>query len=293
MRGVGEACPAGKGTNSIHEPEPEQEPVAVRRLHKPLLVIQGGNDNLQPPRHTQYVHHVNFDWERLADGVHRCRLPFLDVTVGLIDSEAGAALVDSGTTLTEVAAIQADVRAMAGRRVSRIILTHKHFDHVLGASAFADAEIFCAPEVAAYLSSGMAEMRADALRHGADATEIDRSIAALRTPDHSIRDTGLDIGHRCLRVFHPGRGHTAADLVVVVPPAVDTDRTVVFCGDLVEESGNPAIDTDSDVAAWPATLDEVLRAGGPDALYVPGHGAVVDADFIRRQRTWLLDVSTL
>ncbi len=29
--------------------------------------------------------------------------------------------------------------------------------------------------------------------------------------------------------------------------------------------------------------------GGDDAIYVPGHGAVVDADFIRRQRSWLLD----
>jgi glyoxylase-like metal-dependent hydrolase (beta-lactamase superfamily II) len=228
---------------------------------------------------------VNFVWERLGDGVHRTRLPFLDVTVGLVDSDAGALLVDSGTT--EADAIDADVRAITGKAVSRIILTHRHFDHVLGTSAFSDAEIYCAPEVADYMSSATAELRADALRHGADAVEVDRAIANLRPPDHPIDDAVVDIGHHSVRVLHPGRGHTTADLIVVVPPTSDTDRTVLFCGDLVEESGDPVVDADSDLAAWPATLEKVLQAGGPDALYVPGHGATVDAEFIRRQQDWL------
>ena len=81
----------------------------------------------------------------------------------------------------------------------------------------------------------------------------------------------------------PGRGHTDHDLIVVVPG----DPTVVFCGDLVEESGDPVIGPDSLLAEWPATLDAVLASGGQDARYVPGHGAVVDADFVRRQRDWL------
>jgi glyoxylase-like metal-dependent hydrolase (beta-lactamase superfamily II) len=70
-------------------------------------------------------------------------------------------------------------------------------------------------------------------------------------------------------------------------PGDDDERLVVFSGDLIEESGDPAIDADSDVAAWPATLDRVLAIGGPDAIYVPGHGSVVDAEFVRRQRDWL------
>lgn len=61
----------------------------------------------------------------------------------------------------------------------------------------------------------------------------------------------------------------------------------MFTGDLVEESAEPAIDADSDVTAWPATLDRLLAIGGPDAIYVPGHGKIVDAEFIRRQRNWL------
>jgi len=56
---------------------------------------------------------------------------------------------------------------------------------------------------------------------------------------------------------------------------------------LVDESADPAIDADSDVAAWPLTLDRILAIGGSDGLYVSGQGKVVDAEFIRHQRDWL------
>jgi glyoxylase-like metal-dependent hydrolase (beta-lactamase superfamily II) len=62
---------------------------------------------------------------------------------------------------------------------------------------------------------------------------------------------------------------------------------VVFCGDLVEESGHPCFGADSDLPAWPGTLDRVLQAGGEHAVFVPGHGAVVDAVFLRKQQGWL------
>jgi glyoxylase-like metal-dependent hydrolase (beta-lactamase superfamily II) len=229
---------------------------------------------------------VHFDWEQLTDSVHRCRLPFLDVTVGLVQGRTGALLVDTGTTLAQAAGIDADVRQIAGRRVTHVVLTHKHFDHVLGSAVFAEAETYCAPEVVEYLSSATDQLRADALRYGADVEETDRAIAALRPPEHAVKDAVVDLGDRRVTIAHLGRGHTTADLVVVVPDD-DGGRVVVFSGDLIEESADPAIDEDSDVAAWPATLDRVLAIGGPDAIYVPGHGSVVGAEFVRRQRDWL------
>jgi glyoxylase-like metal-dependent hydrolase (beta-lactamase superfamily II) len=232
---------------------------------------------------------VHFAWERLSAGVHRCRLPFCDVTIGLVRGRTGALLVDTGTTLLEAAAIDADVRRIARRPVTHVVLTHKHFDHVLGSSAFARADMYCAPDVVEYLSSSTDQLRSDALSHGADATQIDRAIAALRPPRHGIRDAVIDLGERTVTIAHPGRGHTASDLVVVAPGMQDDARVVVFTGDLVEESGDPAIDSDSDVAAWPATLDRVLAICGPHAIYVPGHGKIVDAEFVRRQRDWLTD----
>ncbi|NED25282.1 MBL fold metallo-hydrolase, partial [Streptomyces anulatus] len=40
---------------------------------------------------------------------------------------------------------------------------------------------------------------------------------------------------------------------------------------------------------WPAALERLLALGGEGALYVPGHGAVVDAAFVRAQRASLAE----
>ncbi|MGB6206424.1 MBL fold metallo-hydrolase [Mycobacterium sp.] len=229
---------------------------------------------------------MHFDWEQLTDSVHRCRLPFLDVTIGLVQGRAGTLLVDTGTTLTEAAAIDADVQQIAGRRVTHVVLTHMHFDHVLGSGYFTDVEIYCAPDVFDYITTAAEQLRDDALRYDVDRDAIDRAIGALRPPQHAVDNAVVDLGNRRVTVAHLGRGHTDADLVVLVPGA-DGDPAVVFTGDLVEESGDPAIDADSDVVAWPTTLDRLLAIGGPDAVYVPGHGAVVDAEFVCQQRDWL------
>jgi glyoxylase-like metal-dependent hydrolase (beta-lactamase superfamily II) len=229
---------------------------------------------------------VRFEWEQLTDSVHRCRLPFLDITVGLVQGRTATLLIDTGTTLTEAAAIDADVQQIAGRRVTHVVLTHKHFDHVLGSGFFVAAEIYCAPKVFDYLTTATEQLRADALRYGADAEEIDRAIAALRPPEHAILNAVVDLGNFHVTIAHLGHAHTDADLVVVVP-GDEGERVVVFTGDLIEESGDPAIDADSDLAAWPDTLDRLLAIGGRDAIYVPGHGSVVDAEFVRRQQDWL------
>jgi hypothetical protein len=92
---------------------------------------------------------VNFTWEQLGECTFRCRLPFLDVTIGVVQGRTGTLLIDAGTTLSEARAIDTDVRALTGGGVSHIVLTHNHFDHVLGSSVFGDAAVYCAPEVAA------------------------------------------------------------------------------------------------------------------------------------------------
>lgn len=227
---------------------------------------------------------MNYTWEQLADNVVRCRLPFLDVTVGVIWGRLGAALIDTGSTLTEARAIRADVEQMTGREVSHVVLTHHHFDHVLGSSAFDGAAVYCAPAVAATMTDHSERLRSEALQYGAKPREVDEAVGALRRPQHEVELDVIDLGDRVLSISHLGRGHTDHDLVAVVEGA---ERRVVFCGDLVEESDDPSIDGGSDTAAWPGTLERLLEAGGQHAVYIPGHGATVDAGFVRRQQRWL------
>ncbi|WP_433450256.1 MBL fold metallo-hydrolase [Streptomyces sp. CA-142005] len=221
-------------------------------------------------------------WERLAPGVGRCRLPGWDCTVGLVLGEGTALMVDAGSSLAEGARLRTQAEELAGGRVTHLALTHPHFDHVFGAAAFAGAQLYGAVGVDAVLARERDELRMDAVRNGLAVADADEAVDALVPPGHPVSgEWTLDLGGgRQVLLANVGPGHTAHDLAVLVPG----DPEVVFCGDLVEESGEPQAGPDAVPSRWPDALDRLLSLGGEDALYVPGHGAVVDAGFVRRQR---------
>ncbi|MEU1869340.1 MBL fold metallo-hydrolase [Streptomyces sp. NPDC019793] len=224
-------------------------------------------------------------WERLADGVGRCRLPGWDCTAGLVLGPDAALMVDAGSSLEEGSRLREEARRLTGRRVTHLALTHPHFDHVFGAAAFPDTEVYGAVGTGALFApggQGRQALRADAVAEGLDAREAWEAADALVPVRHEVRgERRLDLGGgRQVRLADVGPGHTGHDLAMLVPGA----EAVVFCGDLVEESGEPQAGPDAVPACWPAALDRLLELGGDDALYVPGHGAVVDAAFVRAQR---------
>ncbi|MCK8676906.1 MBL fold metallo-hydrolase [Streptomyces lichenis] len=230
-------------------------------------------------------------WERLGAGTGRCRLPGWDATAGLVAGTDAALLFDAGATLREGAELRARAEVLLdGRRVTHLALSHPHFDHVLGASAFAGAEVFGAVGLDALLASTRERdaLRRDAVRHGVPEEEAAEAVDMLAAPRHHVSgEWTLDLGGRQVLLANVGPGHTAHDLVLLVPPppgAPPGSREVVFCGDLVEESGEPQAGPDAVPGRWPAALDRLLALGGEEARYVPGHGAVVDAAFVRAQR---------
>jgi len=168
--------------------------------------------------------------------------------------------------------------------VTHLALTHPHFDHVFGAAAFAGAEVFGPVGMDTLLGQqqARAELRADAIRNGLEVGRAEEAVDSLTHPRHLVSgEWTLDLGGgRQVLLANVGPGHTAHDLAVLVPGSPE----VVFCGDLVEESGDPQAGPDAVPSHWPAALDRLLALGGEDALYVPGHGAVVDAAFVRAQR---------
>ncbi|MFC8951421.1 MBL fold metallo-hydrolase [Streptomyces sp. NPDC057101] len=225
-----------------------------------------------------------YGWERLADGVGRRRLPRWDATVGLVLGERAVLLYDTGSSLAEGAELRSQIAELtSGRRVTHIALSHPHFDHVLGTAAFAGAEVFGAVGSDALLGGARAAeaLRGDAVRHGLDAAEAAEAVDVLVAPRHVVSgEWTLDLGGRQVLLANVGPGHTGHDLVLLVPGGPE----VVFCGDLVEESGEPQAGPDAIPSRWPDALDRLLGLGGEEAAYVPGHGAVVDATFVRAQR---------
>ncbi|OEJ46607.1 MBL fold metallo-hydrolase [Streptomyces agglomeratus] len=223
-------------------------------------------------------------WERLAPGVGRRRMPVWDATVGLVAGDGGRALlIDTGATLREGAELRAQAQRLLGpgRRVTHIALTHPHFDHVLGAAAFSGTEVFGAVGIDDVLRRDREALRDDAVRHGVERGTAAEAVDVLVAPHHTVcGEWTLDLGGRQVLLANVGPGHSGHDLAVLVPGSPE----VVFCGDLVEESGTPQAGPDALPSRWPAALDRLLALGGENAVYVPGHGAVVDAAYVRAQR---------
>ncbi|MFD4224877.1 MBL fold metallo-hydrolase [Streptomyces griseus] len=227
----------------------------------------------------------DFGWERLGNGVGRRRLPGWDATVALVAGAQGALLYDTGSTLREGVELRRQAEALLGRRVTHIALSHPHFDHVLGTAAFAGVRVYGSAGLAALLRDGEQGLYGDAVRHGVPEDEAARSADTLVVPHHEVDgEQVLDLGGgRRVLLADLGPAHSSHDLAVLVPGS-DGEPPVVLCGDLVEESGDPQAGPDAVPARWPAALERLLELGGEDALYVPGHGAVVDAAFVRKQR---------
>lgn len=229
------------------------------------------------------------EWEELGPHVGRCRLPVWDCTAGLVVGDGSALMIDAGSSLREGARLRAEARWLLGgdRGVTHLALTHPHFDHVFGAASFAGVVVYGAVGLGMVLTGERAreELRADAVRNGLDAHEAAEAVDLLVLPRHQVSgEWTLDLGGGTqVLLANVGPGHTAHDLVVLVPGSSSSPE-VVFCGDLVEESGEPQAGPDAVPAHWPAALDRLLDLGGEDAVYVPGHGAAVDAAFVRAQR---------
>lgn len=231
-------------------------------------------------------------WQGLTPRVGRCRLPGWDCTVGLVAGDGAALMVDAGSSIREGARLRTEAcRLLGGARVTHLALTHPHFDHVFGAAAFAGVEVFGAVGVDGVLSRDGEALRADAVHHGLPRRTPPRpptsSYAPATTSPASGRSTWAATSRCSWRTWARATRATtwrswsgARRVPRPRPPRLE----VVFCGDLVEESGEPQAGPDAIPSHWPAALDRLLDLGGEDALYVPGHGAVVDAAFVRAQR---------
>ncbi|MGQ4451286.1 MBL fold metallo-hydrolase [Streptomyces griseus] len=232
----------------------------------------------------------DFGWERLGNGVGRRRLAGWDATVALVAGAQGVLLYDTGSTLREGVELRRQAEALLGSRVTHIALSHPHFDHVLGTAAFAGVRVYGSAGLAALLRDGEQGLYGDAVRHGVPEDEAARSADTLVVPHHEVDgEQVLDLGGgRRVLLADLGPAHSGHDLAVLVPGS-DGEPPVVLCGDLVEESGDPQAGPDAVPARWPAALERLLELGGEDALYVPGHGAVVDAAFVRKQRAALAE----
>ena len=218
------------------------------------------------------------------------RFEFLDVNVGLVGGDHGLLVID--THASEVAArrVVEQIRALGVGEVVGVVNTHQHFDHTFGNVVFTEEYGDALPLYAHDSVPDDLAVSAPALQEEArtdDSRPEHADIAATRVlaPTTTFSSAkAVDLGGRYVALVHPGRGHTAGDVVVRVG-----DADVVFAGDLVEESavrsGVPGYGDDCFPMEWPVTMDLVLQLLGTDSVVVPGHGLPVGKDFVEEQRS--------
>jgi len=224
---------------------------------------------------------VSEDWTEIGDRCWVRRYAEWDVNVGVVAGSDGVLVVDTRGTRQQGEALRDHVRRLVpGLEVRWVVNTHQHFDHTFGNIAFDAATIHAHENAAAGLEPAAERIRR-LCREEDPEDPLNRQVidTPLRHPDATFSSVGtIDLGDRYVEMLYPGRGHTDGDLLVRLP-----DADVVFAGDLVEESAPPMYGEDSFPLDWPGSLDVAIGVVAPRTRVVPGHGAVVDLDFVREQ----------
>jgi len=191
-----------------------------------------------------------------------------DPNSGVIVGDDGVMVIDAQATPVMARQVIDRVAEITDKPIKYVLLTHYHAVRVLGASAYAGAEILASEATRALIvERGKADMDSEIGRFPRLFRAVE-SIPGLTWPSVTFPDQmSVWLGRREVRIMHIGRGHTAGDVVAFVP-----DANVVFSGDLVEYH-SACYCGDAHFTDWPATLDRLAEFSAKALL--PGRGAAL------------------
>ncbi|WP_214371293.1 MBL fold metallo-hydrolase [Pseudonocardia sp. H11422] len=228
-------------------------------------------------------------WVEVGDGVLVRRHAELDLTTGLVLGSDRALVIDTRGDERQGAELAAAVRAVTTLPVE-VVLTHAHFDHCFGTTAFlpcpVHAHAACRTSIAATADAQRTEWAAYYREHGDPSTADALARTSPPLPDHAVDPvSALDLGGRTVELRHLGRGHTDHDVVVHV-----ADAAVVFAGDLAEQGAPPDFG-DAFPQEWPHTVTALLALR--PRVVVPGHGEPMSVHDVAEQRDALAEIAGL
>jgi len=191
-----------------------------------------------------------------------------DPNSGVIIGDDSVMVIDAQATPTIAGDLIARIAKVTDKPIKYVLLTHYHAVRALGASAFKGAEILASDTTRGLITErGREDMESEVARFPRLFRAAD-TIPGLTWPTFTFPDEiSIWLGRREVRIMHIGRGHTAGDLIAVVP-----DAGVVFAGDLVEYK-SACYCGDAHFTDWPQTLDNLSEMQANALL--PGRGAAL------------------
>jgi glyoxylase-like metal-dependent hydrolase (beta-lactamase superfamily II) len=208
--------------------------------------------------------------EEWAPGLWLAQSRFEQTNSGAFVCRGQACLIDPGVYPDEIAIWQRAVRAQ-GWTVCALVLTHHHWDHILGPEGFPGVPVVAH---ANYLASAGGPEGAPAVERRLAQEGIARATPfVVPQPDETFEDSlSLRVGDRRLELLH-APGH-APDQLVAYDPVCAT----LWAADMLSDREIPFVS--HHLGAYRHTL-EILSALDLRQL-IPGHGRpLADAGAIR------------
>ena len=184
---------------------------------------------------------------------------------GMVVTPDGVVVIDSLGAPQLARELIAEIHRLTGRKVTHVIVTHYHADHIYGLQEFKreGATVIAHRAGQEYLNSELAQSRLAASRTEL-APWIDadtRLVAADRWIDGP---TELVVGGVKLLIQPVGPAHTPEDVAVFL-----ASEKVLFAGDLVFRGRIPFVGQ-ANSAQWIKSLNTILAFDA--RVVIPGHG---------------------
>lgn len=209
--------------------------------------------------------------DEVAPGVHVATAGLWATTsTAVVAPDGSCLLVDPALTPAELAGLTAAVSAR-GWRVTAVLSTHPHWDHLLVPASLPGVTHLAATAAVSAATAGHAALVAQAASSGTGAE------AHLRVPDAlptAVAEDGPAVPAWPAVRLVEHRAHAPGHLTVVVPAA-----RALLVGDMLSDREVPLLDLGAadplgDYAEALALLAPLLRDAD---VVVPGHGAVATA----------------
>ena len=205
----------------------------------------------------------------------------LNANIGLVDTPAGAVLIDPGATYLSAQQIEAAARKVTAQPIRWVINTGGQDHRWLGNSYFVKrgAEVIAHANAQADMKNrGAEQLNAlkPVLKEKLEGTQVQ-----LPTRWVSGDSNALDFGGVAIHIKHRTGGHTPGDSMVWLP-----QQSVVFTGDVVYVDRVLGLHPVSNTKNWLASF-ELLESLKPKVV-VPGHGGVSTLEKAQKETRDLL-----